>query len=131
MTIRASGLYRHAQWAYRVPLLRRFANRAAPGLGWLCPVQPSLRAPVQRNLDAMLHVARALRTEGATYMEFMLHSSELMPGGSPTFRSDSDIERLYECLETLFEDLSTWCVGMTLAEFRARFGQGLKAEVFA
>jgi len=131
MTVRASRLYRCAQWVYRVPLLRRFANRAAPGLGWLCPVQPALRAPVQRNLDAMLQVARALRTERATYMEFMLHSSELMPGGSPTFRSDSDIESLYEYLETLFEDLSTWCVGMTLAEFRSRFGQGVKAEAFA
>ena len=131
MTIHASALYRNAQWVYQVPLLRRFANRAAPGLGWLCPVQPALRAPAQRNLDAMLQVARALRTDGPTYMEFMLHSSELMPGGSPTFRSDSDIERLYESLEALFEDLSTWCVGMTLAEFRERFGQGLKAEVFA
>jgi hypothetical protein len=121
MTIRASGLYRHAQWPYRVPLLRRFANRAAPGLGWLCPVQPALRAPVQRNLDAMLQVACVARAEGATHMEFMLHSSELMPRGSPTFRSDSDIERLYESLEALFEDLSTWCTGATLSEFRECF----------
>jgi hypothetical protein len=50
----------------------------------------------------------------------MLHSSELMPGGSPTFRTDSDIERLYEYLEALFEKLSAWCHGMTLAEFHAR-----------
>jgi len=54
-------------------------------------------------------------------VEFMLHSSEFMPGGSPTFRDASAVERLYEHLEILFEDLSTWCCGMTLKEFRASF----------
>jgi len=50
-------------------------------------------------------------------MEFMLHSSELMPGGSPTFLTGSDIEHLYEYLHRLFEELSDWCRGMTLKEF--------------
>jgi hypothetical protein len=50
----------------------------------------------------------------------MLHSSELMPGGSPSFRTVSDIERMYGYLEALFEKLSAWCRGMTLAEFHAR-----------
>lgn len=123
MTVRASGLYRTLPWAYRIPLLRRAANRIAPGLGWLCPVQPSLRAPLDRNLDAMLDVARSARVEGATHMEFMLHSSELMPGGSPTFRSAADIDRLYGHLEILFEDLSKWCRGMTLNELGERCGK--------
>ena len=50
----------------------------------------------------------------------MLHSSELMPGGSPAFRDASDIERLYERLEILFGQLRGWCRGMTLQEFRAQ-----------
>ncbi len=124
MTIRASGLYQRLRWAYRIPLLRRYANRVSPGLSWLCPVQPALGAPLDRSLNVMLQMARGARAEGATHMEFMLHSSELMPGGSPTFRNASDIEHLYENLEILFEDLSTWCRGTTLKEFHARFSNG-------
>jgi hypothetical protein len=123
MTIRPSGLYRRAPGAYRIPLLRRAANWLSLGLSWLCPVQPALRASLDRNLGAMLRMARAARAEGATHMEFMLHSSELMPGGSPTFRNASDIDRLYGHLEELFEGLSAWCRGMTLREFHAGFGK--------
>ena len=65
----------------------------------------------------MLQTARAARDEGAAHMEFMLHSSELMPGGSPNFGNAPAIERLYERLENLFGDLSTWCFGATLKEF--------------
>jgi len=116
MTIRSSGLYRCASWAYRIPLLRRAANRISPGLSWLYPAQS--------DLDTMLQTTRRARVEGAAHLEFMLHSSELMPGGSPAFRDASDIDRLYEHLEILFEDLSGWCCGMTLKEFHARSGNG-------
>ncbi len=123
MTIRPSGLYRRARWAYRVRGLRRVANRIAPALGWLSPIQPELRAPIGPNLEAMLQTARQARAEGATHLELMLHSSELMPGGSPLLRSESDVERLYEHLEMLLEDLSPWCHGTTLKEFHARLSQ--------
>ena len=43
-----------------------------------------------------------------------------MPGGSPSFRSAAQIERLYERLERLFDALASWTVGMTLEEFQAR-----------
>jgi hypothetical protein len=118
MTIVPSSLYRRAPYLYRVPLLRRAANRLSPGLSWLCPVQPSLSAPLARNLDVMVQMARATRNEGVACMEFMLHSSELMPGGSPNFATPSDIDQLYDGLETLFQELSTWCYGLTLHEFR-------------
>lgn len=123
VTTLPSRLYRRASWIYRVPLLRRAANRVSPGLPWLSPVQPSLRAPLDRNLDVMLQVAQAARAEGVAHMEFMLHSSELMPGGSPNFRDARDIEHLYESLEVLFENLSSWCIGRTLKEFHAGFAK--------
>jgi hypothetical protein len=113
VTIRPSGLYRRAPLAYRIRLVRRFANKVSPGLRWLCPAQS--------DLDSMLQVAREARAQGTDHVEFMLHSSELMPGGSPTFRDASAIERLYDTLEILFQDLSTWCKGMTMTEFRWRF----------
>jgi len=116
LTVRPSGVCRTASWVYRVPLLRQAAHRVSPKLQWLCPV-PLLE---KHNLNAMLQVARAARTEDVDHMEFMLHSSELMPGGSPAFRDALAIDRLYEHLEMLFEDLSGWCHGMTLKEFHAR-----------
>ena len=77
----------------------------------------------KHNLDAMLRVARAARAEAVTHVEFMMHSSELMPGGSPSFKDASAIEHLYERLEMLFEELSAWCRGMTLREFHAWFAK--------
>jgi len=114
MTIRTSGLFRSAPWVYRVPLLRQAANRlVSRALNHLCPAESNLRG--------MLRATRTARAESAAHLDFSLHSSELMPGGSPTFRGATDIERLYEDLEILFEELSTWCCGMTLTEFHASF----------
>ena len=119
MTIRPSGLCRRAPWVYRIPLLRQAANRVvARALNHLCPAESNLRG--------MLGAARGARAEGAVHVEFSLHSSELMPGGSPTFRRASDIERLYEDLEILFEELSTWCSGITLKAFHARFSESTR-----
>src|SRR5207244_12910204 len=98
---------------------RQAAHRVSPKLSWLGPT-PLLEKNI---LNALLQVARAAQAEGVAYLEFMLHSSELMPGGSPSFRNASDIERLYESLEILFDGLSTWCCGATLKEFHARFGK--------
>lgn len=113
VTVRSGRLYRRLPWAYRVPVARWLAKKLSPAPCWLCPT------PLQekRNLNAMLQLARSARVDGAGHMEFMMHSSELMPGGSPTFRDASDIDRLYEHLEMLFDALSGWCYGSTLAEF--------------
>ncbi|HEX9389797.1 MAG TPA: hypothetical protein VF928_00650 [Usitatibacteraceae bacterium] len=115
VTTRASSLSRLAPWAYRIPVLRQAANRlVSPALSWLCPSETTLAM--------MLNVAHRARTNGAIHLQFALHSSQLMPGGSPHYRNASDIDRLYDELEILFETLSTWCYGSTLKEFRARFG---------
>src|SRR5262249_425527 len=107
MTIRPCGLHRCAPWVYRVPLLRQTANRlVSPALNHLCPTES--------RLSGMLRAAREARAEGVDHVTFTLHSSELMPGGSPSFRTAPDIERLYEDMEVLFEELSTWCRAMTL-----------------
>ncbi|MGL5223463.1 MAG: deacetylase, partial [Plesiomonas shigelloides] len=51
------------------------------------------------------------------YVEFMLHSSEFMPGGSPTFKTKQDIEQLYRDLEETFAWLAQRTQGATLAEY--------------
>lgn len=114
MTVVPSRLSQWSPVLYRLPVLRRFARRISPERRWLCPV-PLFE---KRDDKSLARAARAVRGHARTHLEFMLHSSELMPGGSPNFQSASDIDRLYEGLEALFAELSGSCRGMTLAQFR-------------
>jgi hypothetical protein len=111
VTVATSQLFRAAPWAYRLPLLGAIVNRISPMNSWVCPGENALRG--------MFRAARGARSSGAHCVELMVHSSELMPGGSPTFRTAAAIERLYASLEMLFDELSAWCRGMTLVEFHA------------
>lgn len=88
---------------------RRVVNRIFPEVHWL--------RPNGRNRKAMINIVKKAVQEGRSYVEFMLHSSEFMPGGSPTFPNESSIEMLYEDLEALFEVSKTYCQGATLGEF--------------
>jgi hypothetical protein len=73
--------------------------------------------PTGRNLRFLLEMLDQARAERWPYVEFMLHSSELMPGGSPTFQNAASIEKLYEDLEVLMEAAGTHFQGATLSEF--------------
>ncbi|WAT00533.1 polysaccharide deacetylase family protein [Rouxiella chamberiensis] len=76
--------------------------------------------PSGGNLEKMKQVATRSLAQGHDYVEFMLHSSEFMPGGSPTFKNEQDIEVLYRDLDQLFSWLSERTVGLTLAEYYQR-----------
>lgn len=67
--------------------------------------------------STLLEVPQKSLAQGHSHIEFMLHSSEFMPGGSPTFRTEQDIDGLYNDLETLFNFLQDKVQGMTLAEY--------------
>lgn len=73
--------------------------------------------PNGKNLPAILQIVRRAGEEGKNYVEFTLHSSEFMPGGSPRFRDESEIERLYEHLEVMFSTAAKWFEGATLEEY--------------
>jgi hypothetical protein len=105
-TIVRSGLNRLLPMAYTVPGVRRFAWQHRPPVTWLYPNG--------KNLALMIEALHAELRVGKEYVEFVLHSSELMPGGSPLFPDQRSIERLYADLETLFSEIATSCVGMTL-----------------
>jgi hypothetical protein len=96
--------------------LGRLARRLFPPVVWL--------RPDGRNLGAMLQLLDQVRGEDAPYAQFMLHSSELMPGGSPRFSSHAKIERLYDDLERLFSVAAENYRGATLAEFEREFVAG-------
>jgi hypothetical protein len=94
----------------RAPLVRRAVNRVFPLTRWL--------RPNGRNRADLLWILDEIEERGGTHAEFMLHSSELMPGGSPTFGNDASIERLYDDIECLFAATRGRFEGVTLTEFR-------------
>ncbi len=73
--------------------------------------------PIKGNLKRMLWVLNKAIREKRSFVEFTLHSSELMPGGSPTFPQKKDIEQLYRDLEIIFSVARKNFVGSTLCEF--------------
>ena len=90
-------------------------NRLFPPRLWL--------KPNGRNLSDMLAILERATREQRRYVQFALHSSELMPGGSPGFRTTESIEALYRDLERLFSRAATGFVGATLAEFEQTFSK--------
>lgn len=92
------------------PLLRPLAGRLRPRGLWL--------RPNGTNGAGLLRIVRRIQHGEASYAEFMLHSSEFMPGGSPTFPTDSSTESLYRDLSLLFDEVGQYFRGLTLTEFR-------------
>jgi hypothetical protein len=74
--------------------------------------------PNGRNGKHMIALGKWLWHADYPYAQFMLHSSELMPGGSPRFPTPSSIDYLYGDLESLFASMHDMYAGHTLAEFR-------------
>lgn len=97
-------------WSWIRPrVLRSAANRIWPESKWL--------RPSGWNLWHMLHIVNRVIAENRTYAEFMLHSSELMPGGSPLFPTKERIEKLYSDLRCLFAMVTTNFTGATMKEY--------------
>lgn len=91
---------------------RRVLNRLWPPLTWL--------RPNGRNRNLMLRLARKAIGEHRAHLEFILHSSEFMPGGSPTFPDAAAIEALYGDLRSLFAAVRDTCEPLALSEFARR-----------
>lgn len=87
--------------------------------------------PNGRNLASLVSLVDWGVSRRLPMLEFMLHSSELMPGGSPIFRAPGDIEVLYTHLAALFDHVASLGIrGVTLAEFR-RSWNGSMEEIDA
>ena len=87
----------------------RVMRKAFPNSAWLMPTG--------RNGAELLGVLDRVRSERRPYAQFVIHSSELMPGGSPKLPDEKAIDRLYVDIEALFAAASDFS-GQTLAEFR-------------
>lgn len=90
-------------------VLRRAIDRFFPPHTWFRPKTDNLH----RMLSVLSHVAK----RSLDYVEFMLHSSELMPGGSPSFPDEAASEKLYQNLNVLFDAAAGRFQGSTLSEY--------------
>ena len=65
------------------------------GLIWFRPALSSLSdmKKLMEDVDA---------ESNNNYLEFMIHSSELMPGGSPYFKDSNAIDKMYDTMDELF-----------------------------
>ena len=74
--------------------------------------------PTGTNGAALLRVLDVALAEHRPYVEMAIHSSELMPGGSPALPDAAAIDRLYADIEALFAKARTHgFVGRTLSEY--------------
>ena len=122
MSVVPSALYRRLPRAYALPLLRRWSWAWQPTHHWLYPDG--------RNLPAMLGMVRQAVNQRWPHLEMVLHSSELMPAGSPNFADTHAIEDLYRDLRVLFRSVAAHFRGMTLGEFAAQWrSPALRAPV--
>lgn len=101
---------------------RHAASRLFPALDWLYPTYPK-GAPRRGRFRGAVGQAKkvAAGATARTHLEFMIHSSELMPGGSPRLRTASDVDRLYADVERLFSAVRGGLSPMTLTGFRSWF----------
>ena len=79
--------------------------------------RPLWLRPNWTNLEEMLYLIEKYADSDCDYLMFMLHSFELMPGGSPTFQTEGGIEILYEHLEVIFHEISKSYVGIGVEEY--------------
>jgi hypothetical protein len=97
----------------RHPFGAKVMRRLFPTEHWL--------VPNRRNGGTMRALLSQARREGRDYVEFTLHSSEMMPGGSPMFQTRESIEKLYADMEALFDAARDGFIGQTLTEYARRF----------
>lgn len=80
-----------------------------------------LRPAISTVKEMKLHIDERVKN-GSDYAEFMIHSTELMPGGSPYFKNSRDVEREYKDMRTIF----TYAVqcgfeGITMRDYAKKF----------
>lgn len=117
---------RYFAGSYEMSLLRPY-RRGRSGI-WEIPVSTvqdkdgaiQWLRPNGKNLQEMRSVVSSKEKSGEDYIEFMIHSSELMEKGSPNFLTKEAIDNLYRDMEGLFEFASKRYQGSTVKEYTER-----------
>lgn len=75
--------------------------------------------PASSTVGEMLRLCKHVNSDSKVdYLEFMLHSSEMMPNGSPYFKDEKAIEELYSSIDKVFEYVrQLGYEGITMAQY--------------
>ena len=118
------GVHRIHPDIWEIPMTTRKIRHACRG-SWKQRVRTLLKGdsiwlrPISHSLDQLKFLTERVEKEpGNEYLEFMIHSSELLPGGSIYFKDEAAVEKLYEIMEQYFAWLAQrGYEGMTMQEF--------------
>lgn len=106
MSIRPTHFSMRGSWKHKAKVLLMGEQI------WLRPATSSLSEMI--SLVDMI-----INEDSSNYLEFMMHSSELMPGGSPYFKDEAEIEKLFIDVEEVFRYVSKkGFKGISLDEYR-------------
>ncbi len=95
MTIRKKHMFVWEKPYTFYTLCREFKRFAFGRNQWLRPDASLLQRPLTKLIDIV--------SKENQYLMFMIHSSELMPAGSPNFKTAESIERLFQIINAVFE----------------------------
>ncbi len=73
--------------------------------------------PAVSSYEDMLRTTKFIEKTGVNYLEFMIHSSELMPGASPYCKDKYEVEKYYDRMEKYFKYIYKRYQGITLKDF--------------
>jgi len=80
-------------------------------------MKPIWLRPNGKNINNLKSIVDYKLGVNSDYIMFALHSSELMGGCNPTFKSNNDIEKLYDDLNELFSYIKDLFSSGTLLDF--------------
>lgn len=76
--------------------------------------------PAINTVEEMKKLIEVVESKKNDYLEFMIHSTELMPGGSPYTQNALEVERLYEKIYEIFDFISQEYQGISLCDYYSR-----------
>lgn len=104
-----TGMYEIYDGILEVPMTTRVQHYTNQGnykhrLKALIKGEPLWLRPLKNDPQKLIELTQKVeREKNHKYLEFMIHSSELMPGGSPYFKDEAAVEKLYGTIRTYFE----------------------------
>lgn len=95
--IKKSGL-----WELPVTIRNKITLDCTKRDGFPVKIKKIWLRPDGKNLEDMIWLVDKNRRSVINYVEFMIHSSELMEGGNPVFKTAEEIDNLYKQIAILF-----------------------------
>lgn len=129
-TVKSSNSYRNERYTpqklretlWEMPMTTEI-RRSIKGKGIYRKVVNLLRGeekwlrPALQTAEEMLDLIDDMIDKGVPYLMFMIHSSELMPGGSPYCSTEEEVSEYLGKLENVFKKISMVGSGYSIKEY--------------